>query len=65
MRDDVTCQNCFFWDGFTGQVLGQCRRRAPVPATELTRTRHASWPFTRRNEWCGELVPVAMEEDSK
>lgn len=55
MDDDLTCEQCRFWDRIdhTGAGLGRCRRHAPSLAVECAAHR-AYWPMSEGADWCGE-----------
>ena len=65
MREDGwTCENCVFWLSLEGKRnfsdgYGECRRYAPKSLLLAPggRDNLVVWPFTRDDEWCGELQP--------
>lgn len=59
-----TCATCRFWLRNEDARLGECRRRAPAPATVDTETHDsppnawwAYWPVVEETDFCGEWAP--------
>lgn len=61
MAKSYTCERCEFWDrDYIENDRAACRRNAPTRmwfevSGAYSGLRHATWPQTRRNDWCGEF----------
>ena len=57
----MSCIECKFWDGFDRR--GNCHRHAPirigadVGERDADYAKHAVWPSTLSDDWCGDFVP--------
>ncbi len=61
MPADASCGTCRFWaTGVYASRVNECRCHAP---TLVTVERHAEWPLTRAEEWCGEWQGRAEREE--
>ncbi|MBL8793226.1 MAG: hypothetical protein JNM56_04925 [Planctomycetia bacterium] len=54
------CQNCRYWkpDQQLGGVVGECRRRSPLPLTapeDALEAVYGHWPRTADVDFCGEF----------
>jgi len=52
----ANCANCVFWHRLR-EHEGDCRRRAPRPATSAEQVAH--WPQTHSYQWCGDGAVAA------
>lgn len=68
-----TCEDCRFWDGpgknarASAGPRQQCRRRGPVIVVAPNPyggpdKPAAMWPFTAKEDWCGDYVPDASAQ---
>ena len=64
-----SCETCRFWDNWSGEGNGWCRRNAPHAARyhEVVTFEDdgagvdpstTSWPDTQSDDWCGEYQPA-------
>ena len=59
----VRCDSCRWWVRSDKTVLlGECRGRAPIFADNLQDPR--AWPYTRRDEWCGDYTTTRAQGGS-
>lgn len=48
-----TCTRCKWWRQGRSVLIGECRRMPPAFIDSPTDAR--AWPFTKRDDWCGEF----------
>jgi hypothetical protein len=69
------CERCRFWVGYPGEgpiFAGECRRNPPqllqndrllsIDASGDIPVGKAWWPWTMRDDWCGEFRPHPDKE---
>ncbi len=68
----MTCNECYYWWPFKARAFkrietdrdtakkGECRRIPPT--TSALDPRHAIFPPSERDHWCGEFTPIEVTE---
>jgi hypothetical protein len=51
----MRCDKCKWWVQGLSKLIGECRRMPPSFIDHIPDAR--VWPFTKREDWCGEYVP--------
>lgn len=54
----MTCAECRFWVDLKGNEVGECHRRAPMPAVGAVpgESRGTVWAVTHAQTFCGDFV---------
>lgn len=58
-----TCASCCYFNASEGQPFGQCMLRPPVVFVLEKRGPFTLRPDTCEDDWCGEWVEVAHDDE--